>query len=221
MSINRACAVREIRMFSWLSSGLVRNVALGLVGIVAYVVLWAAAYNSGYQKASLRADAKFNAYRLEIAQAQAQAARVFAEQVQAEAQRADAAAEKLLAQQADIAKLSQELQKRVRHVSTVYVERAGEAVRPLPSNPFTRGWVHDYNAALGVRLPGADHVASELTPKTGSLDPARTAPRFADLARSTVTQGDVLATHHENARICRDAVAQLNAILDLHEGARP
>jgi len=200
-----------ILVFSWLSSGLVRNAALGLASGVALVLLWAAAYNNGYQKASLIAEAKFNAYRLEIAQAQAQAARV-----------ADAASAKLLAQQADIAKLTDELQKRVNHVSTVYVKRPGAAPEPLPARPFTRGWVHDYNAALGVRMPGTHDATGAPAPKTGGLRaPASAgADRAPELARSAVSQADVLATHHANARICRDAVAQLNAILDLYEGSK-
>jgi len=209
-------------MFSWLSSGGIKTAGIGLLAGLAFMLIYAGAYGTGYRNASVKHEAKFAAYRLEISQAQLEAARVFAEQVQAEAARADGAAVKLLAQQADIARLTQQLQERVNHVSTVYVEREGSAPQPLPSYPFTRGWVHDYNAALGLRMPGTVDLAAEPAGASPGVRPAdRTGQRSAELARSSVAQADVLTVHHANSQICRDAIAQLNAILDLYEDKQP
>jgi len=203
-------------MHSLLSSTLVRALATGLTVLVLLIT----AYLHGYRNASAKGDAKLSAYEARVANAQAEAVRRYVEQIQTEAARADAAAVKLLAQQADIARLTKQLQKRVSHVSTVYVERPGDAPRPLPDRPFTAGWVRDYNAALGLRMPSAVDLAAE----SSGASPGLRAPggeRTAELARSAVTQADVLTVHHVNSQICRDAVAQLNAILDLYEERRP
>jgi len=208
-------------MSSWLlrfglSSPLVRVLAGGL----AVLVLLVTAYVHGYRSAAARGQAALASYQAQMANAQAEAARRYAEQLQSEAARADAAAVKLLAQQADIARLTKQLQKRVSHVSTVYVERPGDAPRPLPSLPFTTGWVRDYNAALGLRMPSAVSASGEPARASPGLR-AAASDRAPELSRSAVTQADVLTVHHANSQICRDAVAQLNAILDLYEERRP
>jgi len=204
-------------MGSWLSRlSLSPAFVRVLVGGLAVLILLITAYVHGYRSASAKGQAALSAYQTQVAHAQIEAARRYAEQLQREAARADAAGVKLLAQKTDIAKLTQQLQQRVSHVSTIYVDRAGDAPRPLPTFPFTAGWVRDYNATLGLRMPSALDLATE---------PARTSPglraaggdRTAALTRSAVTQADVLTVHHANSQICRDAVAQLNAILDLYE----
>jgi len=210
-------------MGSWLSR-LSPSSALSLVRVLAggltVLVLLITAYVHGYRNASAKGDAKLAAYEARVANAQAEAARRYAEQIQAEAARADAAAVKLLAQQADIARLTKQLQKRVSHVSTVYVERPGAAPQPLPAFPFTAGWVRDYNAALGLRMPSAVDLAAEFARTSPGLR-APGSDATPELARSAVTQAEVLTVHHANSQICRDAVTQLNAILDLYEERRP
>jgi len=225
MSINRVCVTRVTVMGSDMGSWLFRlnpssvlSLARALATGLTVLVLLITAYAHGYRNASAKGDAKLAAYEARVANAQAEAARLYVEQIQAEVARADAVAVKLLAQQADIARLTKQLQKRVSHVSTVYVDRVGDAPRPLPDRPFTAGWVRDYNAALGLRMPSTLDLAAESARTSLGLCAVGGDP---ELARSAVTQADVLTVHHANSRICRDAVAQLNAILDLYEEKRP
>jgi len=209
-------------MKAWFARlGLSAGVLVALGGIVAVSLLLMLVYRIGYRTAQSLGEVRFARYQTEVAQARSEAARVYAQSLQAEMARADAASTKLLAQQADIAQLTDELQKRVSYVSTVYVDRPGATPTPLPDFPFTGGWVHDYNAALGLRMPGtgdAARASAQQTPGAGTAASTGGGLAFDALARSRVTQADVLTVHHTNARICRDAIAQLHAILDLYEG---
>jgi len=198
---------------------------LGLSPVLVYLVAGAFAvlfaYIHGYRYASARgADALFR-YQTNVAQTQAIAAQMYAERLQAEMNRADTAAMQLLASRAEIERLTDQLQKRVSHVSTVYVDRPGAAPVRLPERPFTVGWVRDYNAALGLRVSDAVHPAGGAARAPGAVAAARGTDAAAELARSTVNQADVLATHHVNAATCRKAIAQLDAILRLYEERQP
>jgi len=225
MLTSRVCAAKTTgaSVNSWLSRwGLSPGLARLLAMVAGGLILAVAAYVHGWRNAAARGQAELAAYQAQVANAQIEAARHYAAQVQAQAARADGAAVKLLAQQADIARLTKQLQERVNHVSTIYIPQPGAAPEPLPSYPFTRGWVHDYNAALGLRMPGTFDLAAEPAGASPGVRPAhRTGERSAELARSSVAQADVLTVHHANSQICREAIAQLNAILDLYEDKQP
>ncbi len=113
--------------------------------------------------------------------------------------------------------LAEQLKHQVPHVSTVYIEKPGAAPRPLPDRPFTVGWVRNYNAALG--LSGREALRDPADAARASPGPSAPGPvSAADLARSAVTQADVLENHTGNSLACVKVTNQLNAILDLYEG---
>ncbi|WMD23085.1 hypothetical protein RAS12_12125 [Achromobacter seleniivolatilans] len=205
------------RILSWLGI----DAATGWFLLV--VLAGLGGYAQGHAYASAQGEARHNDYVAQQNQATATALVNHMRALQVEQERGDELSLALLASHAERAKLSDDLKKRVPHVSTVYIEKPGAAPVPLPDRPFTVGWVRDYNAALGLRMPEAPAA-------TGSV--ARTSPELsssgpfggadaADLTRSTVSQADVLTAHHDNAAICRKIEAQLNAILDLDEGKSP
>ena len=112
-------------------------------------VACAGGYLHGYGYATTQAEASHNAYVVKQSQATADAQAKHLRELRAEQERGDALSEKLLFTNAENAKLSNDLKKRVPHVSTVYIEKPGAAPVALPDRPFTAGWVRDYNAALG------------------------------------------------------------------------
>ncbi|MFY3986079.1 hypothetical protein ACOTJH_29095 [Achromobacter xylosoxidans] len=208
------------RLLSWLGvdagSGRFLLVALACLG----------AYAHGYRYADIQAEARHNQYVAQHNQARADDLAKQLRELHAEQQRGDALSLQLLARNAERNQLADKLKRRVSRVSTVYIAKPGAAPVALPDRPFTVGWVRDYNAALGLRMPAAVPAAGGAAgapaglhaPGAGNdtdvIDPA-------DLARSAVSQADVLTTHISNAADCRRIEAQLNAILDWDEGKAP
>ncbi|MGE8615747.1 MAG: hypothetical protein ACN6PF_25870 [Achromobacter veterisilvae] len=205
------------RLLSWLgveatTAWSVLVVAVGLGG-----------YMHGYGYATKQAQASHNAYVVKQSQATADALAKHLRELRAEQERGDALSEQLLSTNAENAKLSNDLKKRVPRVSTVYIEKPGAAPVALPDRPFTVGWVRDYNAALGIRMPQAPAAAGPAARTAAGIQAAGALDGIdpADLARSTVSQADVLDNHIDNAAVCKKLAAQLNAILDLDEGKKP
>ncbi len=188
--------------------------------LVLVVAVATGGYGLGYRQADSQGKAALSQYQGQIATERATTALRLYTQLLAEQARGDVLSLQLLATNAANGLLTQSLQERVPHVSTVYIEKPGAAPAPLPDRPFTTGWVRDYNASLGLGLPGTATPtrqparAATGVPGAGSID-------TADLGRSQVSQGDVLSNHHYNAAICKKIEAQLNAILDLDEGRSP
>lgn len=200
---------------------------LGIDAATGWLVLALAAcvgsYFHGHSYASVQAEAKYNGHLARESKAHADALAQHLRELRAEQERGDALSLQLLSTNAENAKLSADLKKRVTRVSTVYVEKPGAAPVALPDRPFTVGWVRDYNAALGLRVPQAAATAGAAA-RTAAGIPAPSAfvgIEPTDLSRSVVSQADVLATHIDNAAVCRKIAAQLNAILDLDEGKSP
>lgn len=205
------------RLLSWLGI----DAAAGRFLLAALVCL--GAYAHGYRYADIQAQARHNQYVAQQSQAQADAQAKRLNELRAEQERGDALSLQLLASNAERDQLTDKLKQRVTRVSTVYISKPGAAPVALPDRPFTVGWVRDYNAALGLRMPGAATAAGSATgASAGAHSPgAGSAIDPTDLARSPVSQADVLTTHISNAAACREAEAQLNAILDWDEGKTP
>ncbi len=178
------------------------------------------AYAHGYRYASVQAEAQHGQYVARQNQATANGLARHLRELRVEQERGDAISLQLLASNAKRDHLTDQLKQRVSHVSTVYIPKPGAAPVALPDHPFTVGWVRDYNAALGLRMPGAaTATGSAARTPTGFYSPDAIDP--SDLARSPVSQGDVLNNHIANAAACRQTEAQLNAILDWDEGKSP
>ncbi|MCX9038497.1 hypothetical protein NLN82_20940 [Citrobacter portucalensis] len=102
---------------------------------------------------------------------------------------------------------NQKLHKEIDDVTTKWIDEKGKA-HPVEC-VFTRGFVQQYNAALGV--PAAD--IAPVT--TGTGNPARTGDT-ADtrLRASGVTQRDILSNITDNGGQCRALKVQVNSLLD-------
>ncbi|WP_248915847.1 lysis protein [Pseudomonas moorei] len=105
-----------------------------------------------------------------------------------------------------------QLQERIPHVTTQYIPAPGAAAKSIPRCVFTAGWLRDYNTALGVPSARASAIAipaeKAAWPTTGS---------DAELLESGVTPADILAHAQDYGMWARSNLAQLNALLDLHE----
>lgn len=137
--------------------------------------------------------------------------------VQAKAQ--TAAAHKLLAAQAKGQKLAAKLAttqaktrvvyrtitKEVPHVVTVYREKPGAPLQPLPRFVFTVGAVRVWDRALDPELPAAAGVAVDTA--TGT-DPA---------LDSGINQQQLLQNHVDNAEACTETRQQLKALIAWHQ----
>lgn len=105
-----------------------------------------------------------------------------------------------------------QLQERIPHVTTQYIAAPGAVPKPIPRCVFTAGWLRDYNTALGVPTSGP---GTATTPSEKAAWPATGTD--AELLESGVTPADILAHAQEYGMWARSNLAQLNALLDLHE----
>lgn len=123
----------------------------------------------------------------------------------AEAARADRLAGELAAEQRNIKTVTIEVVKEIPTVTTVYIEKAGDAPIPIPRSVITFGAVRLYNRALRPDLPaGAGEFAYP--------------PGATDLARARVDTPDILAVHALNAGKYADCRSQLNKLIDFELG---
>jgi hypothetical protein len=106
----------------------------------------------------------------------------------------------------------QQLQERIRHVTTQYRPAPGAAAEPIPRCVFTAGWLRDYNAALGVPAPRPGAAAAQPAPAPWAAPGAD-----AELLESGVTPADILAHAQAYGLWARNNRAQLNGLLDLLE----
>ncbi|MGH8350420.1 MAG: lysis protein [Pseudomonas sp.] len=105
-----------------------------------------------------------------------------------------------------------QLQERIPHVTTQYIPAPGAAAKPIPRCVFTAGWLRDYNTALGVPTARSGAIA---TPAEKAAWP--TTGTDTELLESGVTPADILAHAQDYGMWARSNLAQLNALLDLHE----
>ncbi|MCY1391429.1 hypothetical protein D3C76_966680 [compost metagenome] len=102
----------------------------------------------------------------------------------------------------------------IAHATQTYRPAMDAAPVPVPHCVFTAAWLREYNAALGADLP----VASAGGTTTGPAQATQpTADADARLLESGVTPADILAHAIDYGRWARGNVAQLDALLNLHE----
>ncbi|HBO5664215.1 lysis protein [Pseudomonas aeruginosa] len=181
----------------------------------AVVIHGSASYDRGYAIARAEGDAALLNLQLQYTNEHAQSLQDSLVQYKQQVTRANQAEEQLQQVQQQLADTRHQLQERIPHVTTVYRPAPDVAPVAIPRCVFTRGWLRDYNAALGADLPAARTF--------GSTTVAEEAPRAApnadtELLESGITPADILAHAQDYGRWALGNAAQLHQLLDLQEG---
>ncbi|EBX7641415.1 hypothetical protein DS648_14175 [Salmonella enterica subsp. enterica serovar Saintpaul] len=211
--------VKWIKRLPWAS------IALVLAVIVAFAASWLDGYGAGrtdggrdgkQQLAQLQSQ--FDTYRREDAVKQTEALMEIVRRYNAQVAAAHKADEDFQAKKQQLERENAALKKQIADVTRQWVDEKGKS-HPIEC-VFTRGFVQQYNAALGFTgAHNAGHHESTAAASasagttTGATDTAVT--RLRD---SGVSQADILANVTDNARQCRVWREQLNGVLDYTEG---
>jgi len=170
---------------------------------------------AGYHYRGISADLALQGMQTEstrqFAQAQAQAAASYRN----EAQRAHVAELSLIGERDRFDADRRTLQSRISSVTTRYIPAPGAGARPLPECVFTRGWLRDYNAALGLSEGGTPATASD----TGQDSSEAASADAWLLPADGVTQADILAHVADYGAWCRGTAAQVEQLAPLAQGA--
>ncbi|EBX7466552.1 hypothetical protein DS565_10240 [Salmonella enterica subsp. enterica serovar Bareilly] len=193
---------------------LVVTVLLGLV--------WVKGYDSGHldaqrdgDKALAQLQSQFDAYKLRSTEQQNETLMAiigrYNDQIAA-AHKADA---DFQAKKQQLERENADLKKQIADVTRRWVDEKGKH-HPIEC-VFTRGFVQQYNAALGASTGDGGMSAATGSASAGNTTGA-TDTALARLRDSGVTQADVLANVTDNARQCRVWREQVNGLLDYTEG---
>ncbi|EBO3826566.1 hypothetical protein A8232_005187 [Salmonella enterica subsp. enterica serovar Kokomlemle] len=187
--------------------------------------VWVKGYDSGHldaqrdgDKALAQLQSQFDTYRRESAEQQNEALMAiigrYNDQIAA-AHKADA---DFQAKKQQLERENADLKKQIVDVTRRWVDESGKT-HPVKC-VFTRGFVQQYNVALGITTtgsPGHPGTAAAAASGTGKT-PRATDTALARLRDSGVSQADVLANVTDNARQCRVWREQVNSLLDYTEG---
>lgn len=201
------------------------DLLLPLLVFVAIGFAWTKGYDSGHLDAQRNGEqrlaqlqSRFDTYRRESAEQQNEALRTVVARYNAQVAAAHQADADFQAKKQQLERENDDLKKQIADVTRQWVDEKGKS-HPIEC-VFTRGFVQQYNAALGVTgTHNAGHhestaAASASAGKaTGTTDTSVT--RLRD---SGVSQADVLANVTDNARQCRVWREQVNGLLDYTEG---
>ncbi|EBD3591711.1 hypothetical protein AIG70_005022 [Salmonella enterica subsp. enterica] len=191
-------------------------------------LVWMKGYNSGHLDAQrdgeqrlAQLQSRFDTYRRESAEQQNDALRTVVARYNAQVAAAHRADDDFQARRQQLERENADLKKQIAGVTRQWVDEKG---KPHPVEcVFTRGFVQQYNAALGVTgTHNAGHhnataaASGSAGSKTGATDTAD-----ARLRDSGVSQSDVLANVIDNAWQCRVWREQVNGLLDYTEGLTP
>ncbi|EFH2568664.1 hypothetical protein GW194_05525 [Escherichia coli] len=183
-------------------------------------------YKSGHENATRDGDkaiselqSEFDTYKTEQTRIENAALRAWARRYQeqvAAGQRAEAG---YLEQVAQLEDQNKRLQEQINDVTQRWIDEKSKS-HPIEC-VFTRGFVRQYNAALGYDNASVDTGHSDSVAAAGTRSGTATGqPETADarLRNSGVSQRDVLANIIDNAGQCRRWRNQINALLDEREG---
>lgn len=187
--------------------------------------VWVKGYGSGHldaqrdgDKALAQLQSQFDAYKLRSTEQQNETLRTVVARYNAQVAAAHQADADFQAKKQQLERENADLKKQIADVTRQWVDEKGKR-HPIEC-VFTRGFVQQYNAALGVTgTHNAGHYESTAAASasagkaTGATDTA-----LARLRDSGVTQADVLANVTDNARQCRVWREQVNGLLDYTEG---
>ncbi|MGC8382951.1 lysis protein [Pseudomonas aeruginosa] len=135
----------------------------------AVVIHGSASYDRGYTTGRAEGDAALLNLQLQHTNERTQALQDSLVQYKQQVARANQAEEQLLQVQQQLTDTRNQLQERIAHVSTAYRAAPGAAPTAIPRCVFTRGWVRDFNTALGAGLPatGARTASPALKQRPG------------------------------------------------------
>lgn len=198
------------------------DLLLPLVVTVLLGWIWVKGYGSGHldaqrdgDKALAQLQSKFDTYRRESAEQQKDTLMTiigrYNDQVAA-AHRADA---DFQAKKQQLERENADLKKQIADVTRHWVDEKGKH-HPIKC-VFTRGFVQQYNAAIGASTGDGGVSAATGSASDGNTTGA-TDTALARLRDSGVTQADVLANVTDNARQCRVWREQVNGLLDYTRG---
>ncbi|HFJ3367542.1 TPA: hypothetical protein ACGT6A_000776 [Salmonella enterica] len=187
--------------------------------------VWVKGYDSGHldaqrdgDKALAQLQSQFDTYRRESAEQQNEALRAVVARYNAQVAAAHKVDKDFQAKKQQLERENADLKKQIADVTRRWVDESGKS-HPVKC-VFTRGFVQQYNAALGVTAtdsPGHPGTAAAAASGTGKT-PRATDTALARLRDSGVSQADVLANLTDNARQCRVWREQVNSLLDYIKG---
>ncbi|WP_404273793.1 hypothetical protein [Yersinia intermedia] len=203
-----------------------RSLLLAVVINAFLIGLYYLGYKSGHENATRDGDkavselqSAFDTYKTEQATLENAALRAWAKRYQEQVAAGHQAEADYLEQVLLLENQNQQLKEKIDDVTQRWIDEKGKS-HPIEC-VFTRGFVRQYNAALGYDDATVDsgHAGSATTAIPG----AGTAPRppeapDAGLRNSGVSQRDVLANIIDNAKQCRIWRGQINGLLDEREG---
>lgn len=202
----------------------IKIAALALLALVSTASLsWllgsGSGHAAGYKLAQAEGESALQSLRLEYAEQSLRASQENLASYRLQVQRANQAEQQYLDAQGEIRQLQQQLtRERIAHVSTQYRPAPGTAPVPAPRFVITCGWLRDFNSALGARVPapagcrGAAGAAPGAWPAAGA---------DAELLESGVSSADVLAHARDYGAWALANLAQLNALLNMHDKESP
>ncbi|HEE9942033.1 TPA: hypothetical protein R8G42_005020 [Citrobacter freundii] len=203
-----------------------RSLLLAVVINAFLIGLYYLGYKSGHENATRDGDkavselqSAFDKYKTEQATLENAALRAWAKRYQEQVAAGHQAEAAYLEQVSLLENQNQQLKEKIDDVTQRWIDEKGKS-HPIEC-VFTRGFVRQYNAALGYDDATVDsgHAGSATTaiPGAGTVPRPPEAPD-AGLRNSGVSQRDVLANIIDNAKQCRIWRGQINGLLDEREG---
>ncbi|HEC9154604.1 TPA: hypothetical protein R4D87_004506 [Salmonella enterica subsp. enterica serovar Javiana] len=198
--------------------------SLAVIAAVAALLywVWLLGYGKGMRDISRESDAaisrmqsRFDEFRRKEAEKQNEALRTVVARYNAQVAAAHQADADFQAKKQQLEHENADLKKQIADVTRHWVDEKGKH-HPIEC-VFTRGFVQQYNAALGVSAGNGGMSAATGSARAGNTTGA-TDTALTRLRDSGVTQADVLANVTDNARQCRVWREQVNGLLDYTEG---
>ena len=201
-----------------------RSLLLAVLINAFLIGLYYLGYKSGHENATRDGDkaiselqSAFDTYKTEQAMLENAALRAWAKRYQEQVAAGQQAEAGYLEQIAQLESQNKQLQGQINDVTQRWIDEKGKS-HPIEC-VFTRGFVRQYNAALGYDNASVDtgHSVAATGTRSGTAtgQPETTDTRLRD---SGVSQRDVLANIIDNAGQCRRWRNQINALLDEREG---
>lgn len=211
--------IKWIKRLPWSTIGLV------LAVIMVFAVIWLKGYITGRNEARrdgeqqlAQLQSQFDDYRLKETEQQNKALMTIIGLYNAQVAAAHKADADFQAKKQQLERENAALKKQITDVTRQWVDEKGKS-HPIEC-VFTRGFVQQYNAALGVTGAhnAGHHESTAAAAASAGTTTGRTDTAFTRLRDSGVSQADILANVTDNARQCRVWREQLNGVLDYTEG---